>query len=60
MQNICITFVQRQSNVFDVSPTLYKCYTNVLFLLGDYLVEITIAIRDHAKFRTLVVFSHKP
>ena len=33
-QNICITFVQRQPNVFDVGPTLYKCYTNVLCLLG--------------------------
>ena len=33
-QNICITFVQRRPNVFDVGPTLYKCYTNVLRLLG--------------------------
>ena len=24
------TFVQRRPNVFDASPTLYKCYTNVL------------------------------
>ena len=31
---ICITFVQRLPNVFDVGPTLYKCYTNVLRLLG--------------------------
>ena len=34
-QNICITFVQRQPNVFDVGPTLYKCYTNILCLLGN-------------------------
>ena len=33
-QNICITFVQRRPNVFDVGPALYKCYTNVLCLLG--------------------------
>ena len=33
-QNICIPFVQRRPNVFDVGPTLYKCYTNVLCLLG--------------------------
>ena len=33
-QNICITFVQRRPNVFDVGPTLFKCYTNVLCLLG--------------------------
>ena len=35
-QNICITFMQRRLNVFDVGPTLYKCYTNVLCLLGKY------------------------
>ena len=23
-QNICITFIQRRPNVFDVGPTLYK------------------------------------
>ena len=33
-QNICITFVERRPNVFDVGSTLYKCYTNVLCLLG--------------------------
>ena len=33
-QNICITFIQQRPNVFDVGPTLYKCYTNVLCLLG--------------------------
>ena len=32
----CITFVQRRLNVFDAGPTLYKCYTNVLCLLGIY------------------------
>ena len=31
---ICITFVKRRPNVFDVVPTLYKCYANVLCLLG--------------------------
>ena len=31
-KNICKTFVQRQPNVFDAGPTLYKCYTNVLCL----------------------------
>ena len=33
-QNICITFIQCRPNVFDVGPILYKCYTNVLCLLG--------------------------
>ena len=32
-ESICITFVQRRPNVFDVGPTLYKCYTNALCLL---------------------------
>ena len=29
-QNICMTFVQCWTNVEDVGPALYKCYTNVL------------------------------
>ena len=35
-QNVCITFVQCWTNVEDVGPTLYKCYTNVLCLLGSW------------------------
>ena len=35
-QNICITFVERRPNVFDVCPTSYTCYTNDLCL--DLLV----------------------
>ena len=34
-QNIFITCVQRRPNVFDVGPTLYKCYKTVLCSLGD-------------------------
>ena len=30
----CITFIQRRPNVFDAGPTLYKCYTDGLCLLG--------------------------
>ena len=33
-QNICITFVQCWTNVEDVGPTLYKCYTDVLCSQG--------------------------
>ena len=33
-QNISITFAQCWTNVEDVGPTLYKCYTNVVCLLG--------------------------
>ena len=36
-QNICIAFVQRRPNGEDVGPTLYKCYTNVLCLLGGLI-----------------------
>ena len=32
---ILITFVQRRPNVFDIGPTLYKCYKNVLCSLGE-------------------------
>ena len=39
-QNICIAFVQRRPNVFDADPTLCKCYTNVLCLLGYLSVSI--------------------
>ena len=31
-QNICITFIQRRPNIFDVGSTLYKCYTNVYWV----------------------------
>ena len=34
-KNICITFVQCWTNVEDVGPTLYKCCTNSLCLLGN-------------------------
>ena len=34
-KNFCITFVQCWSNVEDVGPTLYKCYTKVLCFLGS-------------------------
>ena len=38
-QNICITFVQGRTNVEDVGPTLYKCYTYVLCSLGKLFVR---------------------
>ena len=33
-RNITITFIQRRPNMFNVGPTLHKCYTNILCLLG--------------------------
>ena len=38
-QYICITVVQRRPNIFDVGPILYKCYTNVLRLLGSSFIH---------------------
>ena len=35
LKNVCITFVQRWTNVEDVGSTLYKCYTIFLCLLGS-------------------------
>ena len=35
-QNICVAFIQRPPNVFDVGPTLYKCYTTVLCLMACF------------------------
>ena len=32
-KHICIAFIQCWTNVEDIGPTLYKCYTNVLCLL---------------------------
>ena len=32
---MCITFTQRRPNVEDVVQTMYKCYANVLRLLGE-------------------------
>ena len=39
-QNICTTFIQGQTNVFDVGPTLCKCYTNDLCLLGCLTIDL--------------------
>ena len=36
-QNVCITFIQRRPNVFEIGPTLYKSYTNVVCLLGEHI-----------------------
>ena len=46
-QYICKIFVKRWSNVFDVGPALYKCYTNVLCLLGSPSNLHTYSHRQH-------------
>ena len=38
-QNIFIAFIQRLPNVFDVGPAMYKCYTNILCLLGTNFTQ---------------------
>ena len=43
-QSICVTFIQCRSNVKDVGPTLYKCYTTVLCLLGWPWVWISVSL----------------
>ena len=50
-QNICITSVQCWTNVEDVGPTLYKCYTNVLCLLRSGSFSKTV-IQQHYKNRS--------
>ena len=67
-QNMCIAFLQRWTNVEDVRPTLYKCYTNVLYMLGmrfgEYLVNIyhtwssIMALKDFLIYFSFFYFSN--
>ena len=57
-QTICITFVQRRPNIFDVGPTLYKCYTNASCLLGCHYKELYfthVAFESYLTFKPLKV-----
>ena len=58
-RNNCITFVQRRPNVFDVGPTLYKCYTNVCVCWAvrySYLLIVAHRYRDpHNMWQLLIV-----
>ena len=49
-QNICITFTQRRPNVFDVGPTLYKCYTNVAVFISAVHWESTCVYCDFSAY----------
>ena len=51
-QNVCIAFVQRRANVKDVGPTLYKCSTGGLCLLGCALYINPF----HANHEFIIVF----
>ena len=46
-QNICITFIQRRSNVFYVGPTLYKCYTHVIQMLYKCVFWVSLKRTSH-------------
>ena len=48
-QNIFIDFIQCRPNVKDFGPTLYKCYTNVLCLLGRWLEVVFIHLDPQLK-----------
>ena len=50
-QNICITFIQRRPNVFDVGPTLYKCYTNICVCWDIQQRHDVVHIPDHERHR---------
>ena len=52
--NICITFIQRRPNVFDVGPTLYKWYIDVLCWLvkSMYFVFPGAAFHESTQRRT--------
>ena len=43
-QKIWITFAQRRPNGFNIGLTLYKCYTNVLCLLGAVCHQLNFEI----------------
>ena len=36
--------VQRRPDVFDVGQILYKCYTNVLRLIGRHLLHLQVSL----------------
>ena len=52
-QNISITCIQRRLNVFDVGPTLYKCYKNVLCLLGKRVGWSGASVKDSVVIASL-------
>ena len=60
-QNICITFIQCWTSVADVGPALYKCYTNVLCLLGTdikWLAKAKWKTRQHTMILKSIHFAN--
>ena len=54
-QTICITFIQCWTNVEDVGPTLYKCYTHVFCLLCSYQRQYAVVQKQPAVLRKYTV-----
>ena len=52
-QSICITIIQCWTDVEDVGPTLYKCYTNILSLLGSLYETAKTCVRVQTSFSVL-------
>ena len=52
-KHLYIPFIQRRPNVLDVSPTLYKCYTDVLCLLGcgQFYLIVSVCRLNHVSVR---------
>ena len=55
-KNICLTFIQHRPNVFDVGPTLYKCYTDVLCLLGTECLTPYFSMISSSYYYYLLLF----
>ena len=55
VQNISIKFVQRRPSVFDVGPTLYKCYRFFLCLLGMDMDSVVISRAAYWMSRLLAI-----
>ena len=52
-QNICIIFIQCWTNAEDVGPSLYKCYTNILCLLGRSVQNHSLKLYHHTAIASI-------
>ena len=56
-QNICITFVQRQPNVFDVGPALYLMLYNGFVFAGDNPREKQKLVSNHLIYNKGLIYN---
>ena len=52
-QNVFITFVQRRPNVFDVGPTLYKCYKKMFCIYWGIVLYLLLTVIGTYRLDTL-------